>query len=155
LAVAPLDQIFGLPTGTIDTLVEPLGGTVYDAGDDIAGVEPVPGRFDPCHDEATRMGPGFGSIERLGVVAHHIRANKVTHRLSWRPEPGDVGNGRAGETGRAVRGRHFDREVIVLCVRWYLRFKLSLRDLVEMMAERGLSLAYDHHVMGPALHTGV
>ena len=39
-------------------------------------------------------------------------------------------------------GRHFDREVILLCVRWYLRFKLSLRDLVEMMAERGLSLAH-------------
>ena len=40
------------------------------------------------------------------------------------------------------KGRHFDREVIVLCVRWYLRFKLSYRDLVEMMAERGLSLAH-------------
>src|SRR5437868_1465612 len=39
-------------------------------------------------------------------------------------------------------GRHFDREIIVLCVRWYLRFKLSLRDLVEMMAERGLALAH-------------
>ncbi len=39
-------------------------------------------------------------------------------------------------------GRHFDREVIILCVRWYLRFKLSLRDLAEMMAERGLSLAH-------------
>jgi transposase-like protein len=39
-------------------------------------------------------------------------------------------------------GRHFDREVIVLCVRWYLRFKLSYRDLVEMMAERGLSLVH-------------
>jgi transposase-like protein len=39
-------------------------------------------------------------------------------------------------------GRHFDREVIILCVRWYLRFKLSLRDLVEMMGERGLSLAH-------------
>ncbi len=36
--------------------------------------------------------------------------------------------------------RHFDREVIILCVRWYLRYKLSLRDLEEMMAERGLSL---------------
>ncbi|CAD6563342.1 hypothetical protein LMG24235_08586 [Paraburkholderia sabiae] len=35
-------------------------------------------------------------------------------------------------------GRHFDRDVIILCVRWYLRYKLSLRDLVEMMAERGL-----------------
>jgi transposase-like protein len=39
-------------------------------------------------------------------------------------------------------GRHFDREIIVLCVRWYPRYKLSLRDLVEMMAERGLSLAH-------------
>jgi transposase-like protein len=39
-------------------------------------------------------------------------------------------------------GRHFDREIIVLCVRWFLRFKLSFRDLVEMMAERGLSIAH-------------
>ncbi|WP_429553824.1 IS6 family transposase [Paraburkholderia sp. MM5477-R1] len=39
-------------------------------------------------------------------------------------------------------GRHFDRDVIILCVRLYLRYKLSLRDLVEMMAERGLSLAH-------------
>ena len=39
-------------------------------------------------------------------------------------------------------GRHFDREVILLCVRWYLRYKLSLWDLVEMMAERGLELAH-------------
>lgn len=37
-------------------------------------------------------------------------------------------------------GRRFDREIIVLCVRWYLRFKLSFRDLVEMMAKRGLSM---------------
>ncbi len=44
--------------------------------------------------------------------------------------------------GELFAGRHFDREVIVLCVRWYLRFKLSLRDVVEMMAERGLSLAH-------------
>jgi hypothetical protein len=39
-------------------------------------------------------------------------------------------------------GRHFGREVILLCVRWYLRYKLSLRDLVEMMAERELQLAH-------------
>jgi hypothetical protein len=39
-------------------------------------------------------------------------------------------------------GRHFDREVISLCVRWYLRFKRSYRDLVEMMAERGLPMAH-------------
>ena len=40
------------------------------------------------------------------------------------------------------KGRHFDREIIILCVRWYLRFKLSFRDLVEMMAERGVRLAH-------------
>jgi len=26
-------------------------------------------------------------------------------------------------------GRHFDAEIVVLCVRWYLSFKLSYRDL--------------------------
>ena len=35
------------------------------------------------------------------------------------------------------RGRHFQSEIIVLCVRWYLRYPLSYRDLEEMMAERG------------------
>jgi len=40
------------------------------------------------------------------------------------------------------KGRHFDREIIVLCVRWYLRYKLGFRDLVEMMGERGHSLAH-------------
>jgi hypothetical protein len=40
------------------------------------------------------------------------------------------------------RGRHFEDEIIILCVRWYLRYSLSYRDLEEMMAERGLSL--DH-----------
>ena len=28
--------------------------------------------------------------------------------------------------------------MIILCVRWYLRYPLSYRDLEEMMAERGL-----------------
>ena len=40
------------------------------------------------------------------------------------------------------KGRHFEAEIIVLCVRWYLRFGLSLRNLEEIMAERNLSV--DH-----------
>jgi transposase-like protein len=35
------------------------------------------------------------------------------------------------------KGRHFEREIILLCIRWNLRFKLSFCDLVEMMGERG------------------
>ena len=40
------------------------------------------------------------------------------------------------------KGRHFEQEIIILCVRWYLRYKLSYRDLVEMMAERGWSISH-------------
>jgi transposase, IS6 family len=40
------------------------------------------------------------------------------------------------------RGRHFEDQIIILCVRWYLRYSLSYRDLEEIMAERGLSV--DH-----------
>ena len=40
------------------------------------------------------------------------------------------------------KGRHFDHEVIILCVRWYLSYKLSSRDLVNMMGERGIELAH-------------
>ena len=40
------------------------------------------------------------------------------------------------------KGRHFDQEIVVLCVRWYLSFKLSYRDLVAMMGERGIDVAH-------------
>jgi len=38
--------------------------------------------------------------------------------------------------------RHFEADLILLCVRWYLRYSLSYRDLEEMMLERGLHI--DH-----------
>jgi transposase-like protein len=40
------------------------------------------------------------------------------------------------------KGRHFDQQVIILCVGWYLSYKLSSRDLVNMMGERGIELAH-------------
>src|SRR6185503_16352827 len=55
------------------------------------------------------------------------------------------------------RGRHFEPTIIVNCVRWYLRFSLSLRNIEELMAERGLIV--DHTTVwrwcqhyGPELH---
>jgi len=38
--------------------------------------------------------------------------------------------------------RHFQADVILLCVRWYLQYSLSYRDLEEIMLERGLHV--DH-----------
>lgn len=40
------------------------------------------------------------------------------------------------------KGCHFPKPVILTCVRWYLRYKLSYRDIEEMMAERGVQV--DH-----------
>jgi transposase-like protein len=44
------------------------------------------------------------------------------------------------------RGRHFQDQIITLCVRWYLRYCLTLRDLEELMMERGLGV--DHSTIG-------
>ena len=38
--------------------------------------------------------------------------------------------------------KHFQGEIILLCVRWYLKYALSYRNLSEIMLERGLSV--DH-----------
>ena len=39
---------------------------------------------------------------------------------------------------KPFKWRHFQSDLILLCVRWYLRYPLSYRDLEEMMQERGL-----------------
>jgi len=38
--------------------------------------------------------------------------------------------------------RRFEAEIIELCVRWYITYRLSYRDLVAMMAERGLPVSH-------------
>ena len=45
------------------------------------------------------------------------------------------------------KGRHFEAEIIILCVRWYLRYPLSFRQLEEIIAERNLSV--DHVTIWP------
>ena len=42
----------------------------------------------------------------------------------------------------SFKWRHFQSDIILLCVRWYLRYPLSYRNLEEMMLERGLTV--DH-----------
>lgn len=40
------------------------------------------------------------------------------------------------------RRRRYSPEIIELCVRWYLTYRLSYRDLVTMMAERGVAVSH-------------
>ena len=56
--------------------------------------------------------------------------------------------------------KHYQPDIILLTVRWYLRYNLSFRDLVEMMEERGLSIAHTTimrwiHQYGPQLEEKV
>jgi hypothetical protein len=53
------------------------------------------------------------------------------------------------------RRRRFDAEIIGLCVRWYITYRLSYRDLVAMMAERGISVSHDDSSLGDSLCAGV
>ena len=43
---------------------------------------------------------------------------------------------------KVLKRLHYPLGVILLCVRWYSAYPLSLRHLEEMMAERGISV--DH-----------
>jgi IS6 family transposase len=38
--------------------------------------------------------------------------------------------------------KHYEEEIILLNVRWYLKYLLSYRNLKEMMIERGIQVDY-------------
>lgn len=43
------------------------------------------------------------------------------------------------EKQNLFKWKHYQLDIVLLTVRWYLRYNLSFRDLVEMMEGRGLS----------------
>jgi transposase-like protein len=52
--------------------------------------------------------------------------------------------------------KQYESEIILLTIRWYLKYSLSYRNLVEMMEERGLHMAHTTimrwvHQFGPEL----
>jgi transposase-like protein len=36
------------------------------------------------------------------------------------------------------KGVHFEKDILLTCVRWYVAYPLSYRQLEEMMQERGV-----------------
>ena len=42
-------------------------------------------------------------------------------------------------------GRHFPKDLILTTIRWSLRYKLSYRDIEELIAERGIEV--DHSTL--------
>ena len=59
------------------------------------------------------------------------------------------------ERDAIYRGRRFQTETIELCVRWYITYRLSYRDLAAMMAERGIVVTHNDHALGIAVRAGI
>ncbi len=60
----------------------------------------------------------------------------------------------------SFKWRHFQKDSILLVVRWYLSYSLSYRDIEEMMLDRGISV--DHFTINrcvihysPQHHRGI
>ncbi len=88
-----------------------------------------------CCVAATRLvcrRPHHGCVAKTGSglvkVVFVLTVASLTH-LSMNPN-------------HPFKWRHFQSQIILLCVRWYLRYPLSYRNLEEMMMERGLTV--DH-----------
>ncbi len=47
-----------------------------------------------------------------------------------------------GAAHEPIKGRHFQRDIILWAVRWYCKYGISYRELQEMLAERGVNV--DH-----------
>ncbi|KWU64315.1 transposase [Bacillus mycoides] len=60
------------------------------------------------------------------------------------------------EKENIFKWKHYQPKIILLTVRWYLRYNLSFRNLVGMMEERCLSISHTTvmrwvHQYGPRL----
>lgn len=47
----------------------------------------------------------------------------------------------------AFKWRHFQDAIILRCVRWYLKYGISYRDLEEMMSERGVIVDHSPYLL--------
>jgi hypothetical protein len=74
-----------------------------------------------AHPQSTRRGA-------VALVDHLLRqAERMCHRQVRTPPPSS-----------SFAGFRYPPEVILVAVRWYLRYALSYRDVEELLAERGI-----------------
>lgn len=53
----------------------------------------------------------------------------------------------------AFKGFRFPSEIVVLAIRWYLRYGLSYRDVEELLAERGIEVDHVTSTGGSSAHS--
>jgi IS6 family transposase len=48
----------------------------------------------------------------------------------------------SSENLELFKGRHFNHLLIIQAVRWYVTYKLSYRDVSDLMEERGVTVVH-------------
>jgi hypothetical protein len=87
-----------------------------------------------------------GETGRAGDTAPLLDSTRKFR--TWVPWRMLVGSGFWGPAGvDRVQGNHFERDVILWGVRWYVAYPISYRQLEEMMEERGVEV--DHSTPEP------
>ena len=71
LALIQLNQVLGLATGTIESVIQLLGAATGDVGDDEADIEAFGGGLD-ARSHASWAVPGFGAVASLGIAAQRL-----------------------------------------------------------------------------------
>jgi hypothetical protein len=93
--------------------------------------------------DAKRLAP---SLVRSPLDGGEFQFNSLKRIWVWGivtlpgSEPDDTNH---GMKNTLYRGYHFPPEIIQLTVRMYAHFTLSLRDVEELLAERGLDVSYE------------
>jgi hypothetical protein len=104
------------------------------------GNRQIPGLQQAAVGNPLAFQDGLGVLEHVWLPDHLTGtvavATPASERRDWRhenppPSPHAI-------PPSAFAGFRFPPDVIVLAVRWYLRFGLSYRDLEELLAERGI-----------------
>jgi hypothetical protein len=68
------------------------------------------------------------------IYSRFCRKTGTADLLSYTPA---LGISIFGQIVISFKGRHHQQEIILQCVRWYVAYSLSYRDLEELMHERG------------------
>ena len=125
-------------TGAVDQSVWPIAAPLARVAEllrvDLADVTEAAERVAPYITADARR---LWSLKLIGIVASLAtrRSSETAGMRRRRPRPAPLPRS-------AFAGFRFPCDVIVLAVRWYLRFGLSYRDVEELLAERGVEV--DH-----------
>ena len=104
--------------------------------------KPLLGRVKPRIEDAERVDDPQKLIMLFGVRVQTEKASIREYSLIGNPRGMHPVMTAQRNPDPLFKRRHFEQELIILCVRWYISHKLSYRDVTAMMAERGVAVAH-------------